>query len=327
MNIAILGAGAFGTALAIALANDGRKVVLWSRDHDIAHDIEETRQNSRHLPGIRLPVGVLVTADLENLKDTAAILLAVPAQQTAALLAATAAKLPRSPVVLCAKGIEQSTQYLQSEIAAKLLPKRPIAALTGPGFAAEIASGLPTALTLACDDPQAGTVLQSLLSTARLRLYLTPDIRGAQLGGALKNVIALACGMSVGAGLGESARAALMTRGFAEMNRLALAMGAEPETLSGLSGLGDLALTCTSIQSRNFANGFALGAHKNTAPNTTVEGIATAFAACDLAKAQGVDMPIANAVAAILIGQLTIAQAMDMLLTRPLRAENNGESQ
>ncbi len=325
MSIAILGAGAFGTALAIALANDGRDVRLWSRDFEKAAAIQRARVNAAKLQGIRLPDLILVTSDLADLAGASALLLAVPAQQSGALLKAHSAAFPDAPIVCCAKGIEQGSQKLQSQVVAAHLPKARIAALTGPGFAAEIAAGLPTALTLACVSPDTGVAMQSLLSTPRLRLYLTRDIRGAQLGGALKNVIALACGMSAGAGLGESARAALMTRGFAEMNRLALALGAHPETLTGLSGLGDLALTCTSVQSRNFASGHALGAGKTANANATVEGIATAHAACALAKSNNVDLPIANAVAAVLSARITIPQAMELLLTRPLRSEQ-GES-
>jgi glycerol-3-phosphate dehydrogenase (NAD(P)+) len=209
---------------------------------------------------------------------------------------------------------------LQSEIAAARAPGRALAALTGPGFAAEIARGLPTALTLACADPEVGPALQAGLATRRMRLYLTDDLIGAQLGGALKNVVAIACGMVEGAGLGASARAALMTRGFAEMTRLAVAMGARSETLAGLSGLGDLSLTCNSAQSRNFAAGRALGAGE-TAPGGTVEGVATARAACQLALTYGVEMPIAAAVANVLEGATTLDGAMQALLARPLREE------
>ena len=321
MSIGILGSGAFGTALAIALAKAGREVILWSRDAEFVRELTVTRKNARHLPGAELTMNIRPTADISKLKSCEAILLAVPAQSTSSLLTICAASLPLVPLVICAKGIEKVSQRLQSEIVSDLAPNHQIAALTGPGFAQEIAAGLPTALTLACEDSQSGQSLQALLSTPRLRLYLTNDIRGAQLAGSLKNVVALACGMVAGAALGESARAALMTRGFAEMSRLAMAMGAKPETLSGLSGLGDLALTCNSAQSRNFANGFALGQGKVTAAGTTVEGIATAFAACELARKFAVEMPIANAVAAVIEGKISISSAMDMLLTRPLRTE------
>ncbi len=322
MSIGILGSGAFGTALAIALASAGREVILWSRNAEFARELAATRKNTRHLPSATLLPNIRPTAEITDLMSAQAILLAVPAQSTASLLTIHATSLALAPLVICAKGIEKGSTRLQSEIVADLAPNHQIAVLTGPGFAHEIAAGLPTALTLACENSQTGQALQTLLSTARLRLYLTADIRGAQLGGSVKNVVALACGMVAGAGLGESARAALMTRGFAEMSRLAMAMGAKPETLSGLSGLGDLALTCNSAQSRNFANGFALGQGNVTSTGTTVEGIATAFAACELARKYGVEMPIANAVAAVLDGKLSIADAMGMLLTRPLRSES-----
>jgi glycerol-3-phosphate dehydrogenase (NAD(P)+) len=205
-------------------------------------------------------------------------------------------------------------------MAAAALPGRPLAVLTGPGFAGEIARGLPTALTLACADADLGRRLQAALATPRLRLYVSEDVTGAQLGGALKNVVAIACGMVEGARLGMSARAALMTRGFAEMTRLAVAMGARPETLAGLSGLGDLSLTCTSEQSRNFALGAALGAGQ-VPSSGTVEGVATARAACRLGARHGVETPIAAAVADVLDGALTLDGAMDALLSRPLKEE------
>jgi glycerol-3-phosphate dehydrogenase (NAD(P)+) len=301
--IGVVGAGAFGTALAaVAAAAAGRRVVLWGRRPPAA------------------PPGVEATCDLAALAGAEALLLAVPAQATADCLAALAAGLPPAPVVLCAKGIDARDLRLQSGIAAAALPGRPLAVLTGPGFAAEIAAGLPTALTLACADPALGRRLQALLAAPRLRLYLTDDVVGAQLGGALKNVVAIACGMVEGAGLGHSARAALMTRGFAEMTRLAAALGGRPETLAGLSGLGDLSLTCNSPQSRNFALGRALGAGAAPAGGT-VEGVATARAACQLGARRGVELPIAAAVANVLDGRATIAEAMDALLARPLREE------
>lgn len=320
MRIGVLGAGAFGTALAVALAREGRPVVLWSRSAEAAGRIDQARENAAHLPGVALPAALRVSAALQDLRGSGAILLAVPAQATADLLSAVGADLPPCPIVLCAKGIERGTWCLQTEILEAALPGREAAVLTGPGFAGEIGRGLPTALTLAAADEAAGTALQAMLATPRLRLYRLTDTRGAQIGGALKNVVAIACGMAAGAGLGESARAALMTRGFAEMLRLALALGARAETLTGLSGLGDLALTCTSARSRNFALGQALG--EGRAPDrATTEGVETARAACDLGRAQGVDLPIAAAVAQVLAGETGVDGAMEALLTRPLRAE------
>lgn len=310
--IGVIGAGAFGTALAVAQAEAGRAVTLWGRD------MSEGR--AERLPGVALPPGLTLTGDLAALAGADALLLAVPAQASEAFLAASGAALPDGPLVLCAKGIDAKSFRLQSEIAADALPGRPVAALTGPGFAGEIARGLPTALTLACADLALGRRLQAALATPRLRLYLTDDIVGAQLGGALKNVVAIGCGLAEGAALGHSARAALMTRGFAEMTRLAVAMGARAETLAGLSGLGDLSLTCNSAQSRNFALGRALGAG-DARPGGTVEGVATARAACQLGARLGVETPIADAVAELLDGALTLEAMVEALLARPLKEE------
>jgi glycerol-3-phosphate dehydrogenase (NAD(P)+) len=317
--IGVLGAGAFGTALAVAEAAEGREVRLWGRDAAAMAAAERAREIPR-LPGIPLPLGLRCTAALADLDGAEALLLVVPAQATEAFLEDAAGRLPPGPLVLCAKGIDAKTHRRQTEIAATRVPGRPLAALTGPGFAAEIARGLPTALTLACADPDVGPELQARLATRRLRLYLTDDVIGAELGGALKNVIAIACGIAEGSRLGASARAALMTRGFAEMTRLAVAMGARRETLAGLSGLGDLSLTCNSGQSRNFSLGRALGAGE-ARPGGTVEGVATARAACELGATHGVELPIATAVADVLDGEATLAGAMEALLARPLREE------
>ncbi len=294
MKIGIIGAGAFGSALAVAYGQKGLEVALWARSHAYARDY---------------PAAVSHVHDLAALAGAAAILLVVPAQQTADFLAKN--QLPDAPLVLCAKGIDAATGKLQSQIAA-----RPVSVLTGPGFAGEIAAGLPTALTLAGGN----AAQQALLSTPRLRLYRSDDIIGAQAGGALKNVIALACGMAIGAGLGESARAALLTRGFAEMQRLGVALGGKAETFQGLSGLGDLALTCASAQSRNFAQGLAFG-QGDGQTGGTVEGLATAQAAAALAEKLGVEAPITAAVAAVVSGKATVDSAMQALLARPLKEE------
>ncbi len=317
--IGVIGAGAFGTALAVVQAAAGRAVVLWGRDAAAMAAMEAARANPR-LPGVALPPELACTADLGALAGVEALLLVVPAQQTEAFLRAHGAALPPVPLVLCAKGIDAAGLRLQTGIASEILPGHVLAALTGPGFAGEIARGLPTALTLACADRAAGRGLQEGLATPRLRLYLTDDVTGAELGGALKNVIAIACGMVEGAGLGASARAALMTRGFAEIARLAVAMGARAETLTGLCGLGDLSLSCASAQSRNFALGRALGAGE-AMPGGTVEGVATARAACRLGARLGVELPIAAAVADVLEERSTIGGAMAALLARPLREE------
>lgn len=283
----VVGAGAFGTALADALARAGRHVTLSGR-------------------GARPEV-----------RAGDAVLLAVPSAATGSVLA----ELPlpdAATVVACAKGVVNGE--LQTDIIARY-HSGPVAVLTGPSFAEEIGLGLPTALTLACADVSTGTRMQALLSTPVLRLYLSTDPVGAQIGGALKNVTAIACGAAVGAGLGESARAALMTRGFAEMVRLGTALGAEARTFAGLSGLGDLALTCASAKSRNFAAGLALARDGRLPEGVTMEGVGTARAVLALAARHDVDMPIAAATADVLDGRATVAEAMEALLSRPLKPE------
>ena len=312
--IGVIGAGAFGTALSAALSADGTPVCLWAREGGDA--INEARENRARLPGCTLPPALLATSDLQRLQTASHILLVVPAQQTERFLNDHAADLPSVPLVLCAKGITKSGFQLQSE----LTPKgAKTAVLTGPGFASDIAQGLPTALTLASRG-QDLTELQKTLSRPNLRLYRTDDVVGAQLGGALKNVIAIAAGIAIGAGLGESARAAIVTRGFAEMRTLAATCGAQDHTLSGLSGLGDLMLTCASAKSRNFRHGLALGGNQS-APIETVEGVATAQATLDLAASKGVEMPITQAVSAVLSQSSSVSQALEDLLSRPLRSE------
>jgi glycerol-3-phosphate dehydrogenase (NAD(P)+) len=316
-EVAVAGAGAFGTALAVALAGP-REVALWARDAGAAAAMDRTREAPR-LPGIALPPHLRVTADRAVL-GAPVVLLAVPAQALGGFLAAQGDAL--GPVlVACAKGLDLATGEGPAALIARARPGAAPAVLTGPSFAADIARGLPTALTLACRDEALGARLQALLSTPTLRLYRTGDVTGAELGGALKNVVALACGVAIGAGLGESARAALLARGFAEMRRLGAALGAEEDTLMGLSGLGDLVLTATSPGSRNFRRGLALGRGEPGEPGVTVEGEATARAACGLAARLGLELPVAEAVAAMLDGRLAVAEAVRALLDRPLRAE------
>ena len=320
-RIAILGAGAFGTALAIALARGGAHVSLIARDAQKAARIEETRENARRLPGATLPALVSVTAEKSVAGDADAILVAVPTQRLSDALADARAHLGQAPLVAACKGMDLDTLKGPTALLAEARPQGPHAILTGPSFAVDIAGGLPTALTLACADDAAGRALQQLLSTPVLRLYRSTDPVGAELGGALKNVIAIAAGATIGAGLGVSARAALMTRGFAEMTRLATALGARPETLAGLSGFGDLVLTCTSEQSRNFRYGLALGRGEHFPDDVTVEGAATSRAVARLAAERGIDMPITNTVAGLAEGRLTFREAMDTLLARPLEEE------
>ncbi|WP_134681872.1 NAD(P)H-dependent glycerol-3-phosphate dehydrogenase [Paracoccus ravus] len=314
MSIAVIGAGAFGTALAVSLAGKA-PVTIWGRETDWA----ASRENPR-LPGVTLPEALTVTDDLDRTLART-VLLALPAQVLGGFLEQHAARLNGRHLVSCAKGIDLSTLTGLSSVIAKACPDSPVAVLTGPSFAADIARGLPTALTLACADPEAGHALQHELSTPSLRLYRTTDVIGAELGGALKNVIAIAAGAAIGAGYGDSARASVITRGFAEMTRLAIALGARPETLTGLSGLGDLVLTCTSEQSRNFRYGLALGAGREFASDTTVEGAATARAVAALAPRLGVDLPVSQLVAGLAEGRVAMEHALDILLNRPLKEE------
>jgi len=318
MSIGVIGAGAFGTALAVALARGGANIWFWGRSDGQIAQIRECGENAQYLPGVQLPDSITPTADLANLAGVKALLLALPAQQSDAFLATHHSKLPRAPLVLCAKGIDAKYFATQTDIACRHCAL-PLAVLTGPGFANEIARGLPAALVLACEDSGLGAKLQTLLTTDRLRLYLSNDPTGAQLGGALKNVVAIAAGIAIGAGLGESARAGVVTRGFAEMRRLGVALGGQAETFTGLSGLGDLMLTCASDQSRNFAAGLALGRGGSLPAGKTQEGVATARAAVELGAKFDIEMPIAAAVAAVLDMTLTIEGALASLLARPLK--------
>lgn len=318
--IYVFGSGAFGTALAISLARNG-PVTLWSRDEEQAGEMARTRENRRRLPGVELPDALTPTATFPNLSANAIGLLAVPTQKLRGLLAEHAEALANCQLVACCKGVENGSGLGPTGIIAELVPTAMPAMLTGPSFARDIAKGLPTALTLACQDPDIGRTLQIALTTPNLRIYRTTDTIGAELGGALKNVVAIACGAAIGAGLGESARAALMTRGFSEMSRMAAALGAEPDTLAGLSGFGDLTLTCTSDQSRNYRFGLSLGHNTDFDPSVTVEGAATARAVLDRAEALQIDMPITAVVVGLIDGKLRVEQAMDMLLSRPLKEE------
>ncbi len=317
MSVSVLGAGAFGTALAISLAGKG-PVTLWARD---AGDMAKRRENTKRLPGCPFPDTLTVTDSLDQASAAKILLLAVPMQRLRSVLEDHKDALHGKHLVACCKGIELSSGVGPVSVITQTIPDATAAILTGPSFAADIARGLPTALTLACADAKAGKYLQAELTTANLRLYRTTDTIGAELGGALKNVVAIASGAAIGAGLGESARAALMTRGYAEMQRLAAHLKAEPTTLAGLSGFGDLTLTCTSEQSRNYRLGQSLGQGTPFDPSTTVEGAATARAVDALACEAALDMPITRAVAGLLDNQLDVAGAMKSLLTRPLKEE------
>lgn len=309
--IAVLGSGAFGAALATTLSRHA-PVLLWGRS--------QQGRAIRQLPGLTLPASVTVTDDLAQTDGPETVLLALPMQALAGFVADHGARLAGRRLVACCKGVDLQTGLGPVEVLAGLAGPAP-AVLTGPSFAADIARGLPTALTLACAEDAVGAALQAQLSTPTLRLYRTTDVIGAELGGALKNVMAIAAGVVIGAGLGDSARAALMTRGYAEMLRFALSRGARAETLAGLSGFGDLVLTCTSDHSRNFRYGRALGAGEAFDATTTVEGAATARAVAGLARAAGLDMPISTVVAGLVDGRLAVAEAMQALLSRPLKQE------
>lgn len=315
MSVAVVGAGAFGTALAIALAQV-ESVTLWARDATHAAEMDSSRENARRLPGVLFPIELDVSAQLETVFEADIILFAMPMQALAGF--ASKHDLGGKTVVACCKGIDLETGRGPSVILEKAAQ---VAVLTGPSFAYDIARGLPTALTLACADPLAAGHLQKTLSTPVLRLYRTTDVTGAELGGALKNVIAIGCGAVMGAGLGDSARAALMTRGFAEMLRVAAALGAETDTLMGLSGLGDLTLTCTSDQSRNYRLGLALGAGTEFDRALTVEGAATARALRKLVADLCIDVPVCMAVADLVDHKVDINGAIDRLLARPLKEE------
>ena len=317
--ISVIGAGAFGTALAISLARGGQNVVLWARDAAQVDAMRAARENAARLPGMVFPGTLMVTKDATTLPD-GPVLLSVPMQKLRQALT----DLPdfgSRPLVACCKGIELTTRLSPTQVIHDLRPDAPAAILTGPSFAQDIARGLPTALTLATEQAALGKDLQTALTTDNIRVYRTTDVPGAEIGGAVKNVMAIACGAAIGAGLGESARAALMTRGYAEMQRMALALGARPDTLAGLSGFGDLALTCTSELSRNYRYGQSIGENALFDPDTTVEGAATARALQARATAMNLDMPITDAVVGLIDGTLGVRDAMTLLLSRPLKEE------
>ncbi|HMM92617.1 NAD(P)H-dependent glycerol-3-phosphate dehydrogenase [Bradyrhizobium sp.] len=320
-TVAVIGAGAYGTALACAATRAGRKVTLYARNADAAAQMKAARQNPK-LPGISLDAGIEITADMAEAARADIILLATPAQhlRDAAMALAPLLK-PSTPVVACAKGIERGTHRFMTEIITEAIPGAVPAILSGPNFADDVARGLPTAVTLAAKDERLASDLVQALGSATFRPYHTTDVRGVEIGGAAKNVLAIAAGIVVGRQLGASALAALTTRGFTELARLGRACGARSETLAGLSGLGDLILSCASPQSRNFAFGIALGRGEQPNHSKLAEGEFTAPVLIELAASQNVDMPVSNAVAAILSGKITIDAAIEGLLTRPFKAE------
>jgi glycerol-3-phosphate dehydrogenase (NAD(P)+) len=325
-HIGIVGAGAFGTAIAQTAARAGRRITLFARDPAQVEAINARHDNPKALTGCRLDKAVRATADLAALAECAAIVLALPMQATRAVVEALALVAPPgAPVICTAKGIEKSTLLFATDLVADLLDGRPAAILSGPSFAADIAAGLPTAVTLAAADGHLAQALAQALSTPAFRIYHATDVRGVEIGGAAKNVLAIAAGVVAGRGLGESAKAAVVTRGFAEIRRFGAAYGAKSETLMGLSGLGDLLLTCASPQSRNFSLGLRLGGGMGVAEalaaGKLAEGAATASALMELAKARDIDLPISGMVDALLQGWVTVDGALEALLKRPQRGE------
>ena len=320
-SVAVIGAGAWGTALAGAAVRAGREVVLYARDAASAAQIAATRKNPR-LPEVRLDASVGVTGDIAQAARADIILLATPAQNLRAAVAALAPHLARAtPVIATAKGIERGTHKFMTEVIAEAAPDAVPAILSGPSFAEDVARGLPTAVTMAAGDETLARALVQALGSSTFRPYHTTDVRGVEIGGAAKNVLAIAAGIVAGRKLGASAQAALTTRGFSELMRLGRACGARSETMAGLSGLGDLILTCSSPQSRNLALGIALGRGEPWPREKLAEGEFTAPVLIELAASQDVDMPVSNAVAAILRGAVTIDEAIESLLTRPFKAE------
>ncbi|HZQ12774.1 MAG TPA: NAD(P)H-dependent glycerol-3-phosphate dehydrogenase [Pseudolabrys sp.] len=322
-RICVLGGGAWGTALALTCARAGRDVTLWEHDAANADSLAQKRE-SRFLPGVKLDSAIKLTRDI-GAAGADAVLLVVPAQVVRRVVTVLAPALAAAtPVIVCAKGIEHGTHKFMSEIVAECAPKALPAILSGPSFAADVARGLPTAVTIAAADETVARELAAALNTGTFRPYHSSDVRGVELGGAAKNVLAIAAGIVAGRALGASATAALITRGFAELSRFGRAYGAKPETLMGLSGLGDLILTCSTPQSRNFSFGVALGkgeAAATAAHGKLAEGVFTAPVLLEMAREKSIDMPISAAVAAVLAGKLSVDDAIAALLTRPLKAE------
>lgn len=323
MRIGVLGAGAWGTALAQVASGNG-ETWLWALEPEVADAINDTQLNPLYLPGVPLSSGIRATNFLSDLRECDAFLVVTPAQHLRATL--TKAPIDGRPLVLCAKGLEAGSMALMSEAAAETCPASPIAVLSGPTFAGEVAAGLPTAITLACADTDLAEALAARIARPHFRPYTSSDVIGAEVGGAIKNVLAIGCGVVEGAGLGKNARAALIARGFAEMTRFGMARGARPETLAGLAGLGDLVLTCSSEQSRNFSLGLGLGRGEPAATlladrRTVAEGAFTAPVLVAAARAADIEMPIVEAVAALIAGAVTVRETVAALLARPLKSE------
>jgi len=327
-KISIIGAGAWGTALAMVAHRAGRDVVVQAREPEVASGINDAHENTAYLPGFILDRAIrAVSNPQEAVSDTDAVLLVTPAQHVRAMAENLADILPAdTPIVICAKGIEQTTSALLSEVVSGILPGNRLAVLSGPTFAAEVAANLPTAVTLACEDTDLGTVLTNALATPHFRIYRSDDIIGAEIGGAVKNVLAIACGIVAGRHMGDNTRAALITRGLAEIVRLGIAKGAKAQSLMGLAGIGDLTLTCNALQSRNYSLGVGLGEglaldHILGKRNSVAEGVFTAASVTGLARMLGVEVPICTAVDNILNHNANIDREIASLLQRPFTSE------
>jgi glycerol-3-phosphate dehydrogenase (NAD(P)+) len=323
MRIGVIGGGAWGTALAQVAAADGEPVTLWAREPEVVESINARHVNDLFLSSVILSDRITAIDDLDGLRDADALLVVAPAQHVRAVLGGQ--DFGSKPLVLCAKGIEAGSKLLVGEVARAVQPAAPIAVLSGPTFAHEVAAGLPTAVTLACEDAVLGAALAERLASPTFRTYASDDVIGAEIGGAVKNVLAIGCGVVEGAGLGQNARAALIARGFAEMTRFGLARGARAETMAGLSGLGDLVLTCSSTSSRNFSLGVGLGEGRSARDlladrRTVAEGAFTAPVLREAAAEAGIDMPVTEAVCALLEGA-PVGNVIGALLSRPLRDE------
>ena len=327
-NIGVIGGGAWGTALAQTLASAGRDVTLWAYEHDCVKAINETHENTIYLPGVKLNKRIAATSDIAQLGQMDAVLSVAPAQHTRKILESFAPYIKDGmPVVLCSKGIEISSSKFMSQVLEDILPEAIPAVLAGPSFAIDVAKGMPAAVTLACNNEAIAEKLLAAIAAPTFRPYLADDVLGAEIGGAVKNVLAIVCGIVLGKELGRSAHAAIIARGFAEMTRLGTALGCNPETLTGLCGLGDLVLTCSSEQSRNMSCGLALGRGQSlndimASRKSVTEGVATAPVLKDMAKRLGVDMPICTAMADILSGELDVDTAITVLLSREHKSES-----
>lgn len=319
-RLAVVGGGAWGTALAQVAAAGGRETMLWALEDDVVTAVNEIHENPVYLKGLKLHPSIRATSNFSDLSSVDAWLVVTPAQHMRAVLGRS--PCPKMPLILCSKGIEERTGKLLHDVAHEVCPSSPIAVLSGPTFAHEVAAGLPTAVTLACEDKALGETLRARINLPSFRTYLTDDVAGAEVGGAVKNVLAIACGVAEGRGLGQNARAALIARGFAEMIRFGVAMGGRRETLAGLSGLGDLVLTCSSTSSRNFSLGKAIGEGKNPCDlmkdrRTVAEGAHTAPVLYRIAVERDIDMPLVSAVVELLEGKVGIDELLDTMLSRP----------